>query len=166
EQCLVVLRGAGLELLQGSEVVHAQVAPVRQLLVAIWQTEWHQFFQDQDEGTMGPRPSAAQACGSASSAQYAYRRPAGCSPSPATSEGSVPARREIGVTSTQRAPAAAAPPRAARLNWSMAAAICPRSRPSAKGITPQSGIESTSTRDGSRPANPTARWRRASNPAR
>ena len=70
--------------------------------------------------------------------------------------------------SNQATPAASASSRLTALNASISAAIRALSRPVrvANGVTPQSGIETTNTRDGSPPASATARSSSPSNAGR
>src|SRR5690606_34408008 len=105
----------------------------------------------------------ARAAGNASRAHRVYRAAEGCRPSSASMPGSAPRARLTGPMSTQCAPARAASSRQMALKASIWVATRARSRPWAKanGVTPQSGIASTSTRAGSPPAKPAARRSRA-----
>src|SRR5690606_5249513 len=107
--------------------------------------------------------SAARAAGSASADHRAYMLADGCRPSSASIAVSPPRSRLTGPMSTQCAPARAVSSRQMALKASIWLATRSRSRPWAKanGVTPQSGMASTSTRAASPPANPAARRSRA-----
>ncbi len=107
--------------------------------------------------------NASRASGRASLAHRSYIAPDGWSPSPASNAESLPAMRDSGVTSTYLAPARAASSWFAALNAPISSDMRDCSRPSANGVTLQSGMESTMTRRLSPPANPTARSRRPRN---
>src|SRR5512146_240293 len=116
-----------------------------------------------------PQPSAFAATGRITRAHSAYMAPEGCRPSDARRSGSEAARREIGVRSTNVAPASAVSSRTAELNRSISAAIRVRSRSRANGVTPQSGMERTITRDArpsakrnARSSSDRKRWRKSS----
>src|ERR1035437_10322869 len=98
---------------------------------------------------------AATAASSASSTHREYWDAVGCRPSSATQPWC--SSHEVGVTSPQCAPPASVSARPIALKWSISRAILARSLPAANRVTPQSGIESTITRDGFPAANSTAR---------
>lgn len=77
--------------------------------------------------------------------------PDGCKPSPASSSGRCVASRVSGVMSMKATPASAHNVRAAALWASISRATVAASRPipAANGVTPQSGIDSMTTRRGS-----------------
>src|SRR5687767_3319518 len=98
---------------------------------------------------------AWHAGGKTSRAHIAYIFPEGWSPSFAIKDELLAAWRETRVTSIYRAPSRSVSPRLTALKLSIAPAMAARSRSLAKGVTPQSGIDRTSTRE----ANPRqTRW--------
>src|SRR5690606_14409643 len=109
--------------------------------------------------------SRRRATGRARRVHSAYMETEGCRPSSASMPGSAPRARLAGVMSTKATPRAAQAWRAAALQASSSRAMAATSRPEAapNGVTPQSGMESTSTRSARPPAKPIARPSRAAN---
>ncbi len=108
----------------------------------------------------------ASASGSISSVHASYILPEGCSPSLASNFESFSASWEMGVTSTYLTPFRLTSPLIMALKSSISMAILARSRPSAKAVMLQSGIERTTTCDGRSPVKATALCNKAANSAR
>ena len=98
--------------------------------------------------------SNVRATGSAACVHNVYIAADGCKPSAASISAFAPCSRDTGVMSTNATPSFSHILRAAALNASISLPMVAASRWSlaAKGVTPQSGIDSTSTR----PARPFA----------
>src|SRR5690606_646955 len=120
------------------------------------------------DGPVHGRDSSPRATGSASCAQAVYIAAEGCRPSSASIAGLAPWARLCAVTSTKATPRPSQVSRATALKASSSRATWSRSRPDwrANGVTPQSGIDSTSTRSARPPANPIARSSRPANCSR
>src|ERR1051326_718189 len=93
--------------------------------------------------------SMSRTTGTTCSTHFAYITADGCNPSAASSRESDAASRDEAVTSTNRAPTSIAEDRHTPLNASISRATADRSRPLAKGVTLQSGMESTTRWPGS-----------------